>query len=339
MSPRGHGYDSLAEEVRRAARQEADDNTPKIERFVVSHVKPVRLDSLQSDVQLKKGDLDFDRNSSIGKLKLGDELTVMRDEDGDRFVVGRRLREEQNEDEDDPDDGTARKAGDGLRIVNEKTWEIKPSDVRLDEWATPNSNVSMGGQKLRDLGNPTAGTDAARLLDLEAGAPPTGPAGGVLAGNYPSPGFAVDMATQAELDGGLAGKSNVGHGHAQSEITNLVSDLGLKAPLASPALTGNPTAPTPSAADSDTSIATTAMVQAAVSAGVSGAAISRLTQISPRSQQLGRRRMREVSLTPLTWRRSKTGSTSTPLRLTRLTGPTSPSEMPRSSRDTCVLAI
>ncbi len=38
-------------------------------------------------------------------------------------------------------------------------------------------------------------------------------------------------------------------------------DLSLYAPLASPALTGNPTAPTPAANDSDTSIATTAYVQ------------------------------------------------------------------------------
>lgn len=40
--------------------------------------------------------------------------------------------------------------------------------------------------------------------------------------------------------------------------------LGLKAPLASPALTGNPTAPTATVADNDTSIATTAFVQTAL---------------------------------------------------------------------------
>ena len=48
----------------------------------------------------------------------------------------------------------------------------------------------------------------------------------------------------------------------QSQVTNLTADLALKAPLASPALTGNPTAPTPSTADNDTSIATTAYVKA-----------------------------------------------------------------------------
>lgn len=42
--------------------------------------------------------------------------------------------------------------------------------------------------------------------------------------------------------------------------------LDLKAPLASPALTGNPTAPTPATSDNDTSVATTAFVKAAIAA-------------------------------------------------------------------------
>jgi hypothetical protein len=55
----------------------------------------------------------------------------------------------------------------------------------------------------------------------------------------------------------------------ESQVTGLTTDLAAKAPLASPALTGNPTAPTPTAGDNDTSIATTAFVTTAV-AGVSG---------------------------------------------------------------------
>jgi hypothetical protein len=56
------------------------------------------------------------------------------------------------------------------------------------------------------------------------------------------------------------------HVHAQSEITNLVSDLALKAALASPTFTGDPKAPTPSLGDNDTSIATTAFVASAIGA-------------------------------------------------------------------------
>lgn len=43
--------------------------------------------------------------------------------------------------------------------------------------------------------------------------------------------------------------------------TTVTNSLALKAPLASPALTGNPTAPTQSASDNSTKIATTAFVQ------------------------------------------------------------------------------
>jgi hypothetical protein len=69
-----------------------------------------------------------------------------------------------------------------------------------------------------------------------------------------------------DLNTGLATKAPTVHAHAQGDVTNLVSDLALKAPLASPVLTGNPTAPTPTAGDNDTSIATTAFVNTSVAA-------------------------------------------------------------------------
>lgn len=57
------------------------------------------------------------------------------------------------------------------------------------------------------------------------------------------------------------------HTHAEADVTGLTTDLAAKAPLASPTFTGNPTAPTPTAGDNDTSIATTAFVTTAVAAG------------------------------------------------------------------------
>jgi hypothetical protein len=68
---------------------------------------------------------------------------------------------------------------------------------------------------------------------------------------------------------------------AQSGITNLVSDLAAKAPTASPALTGMPTAPTAAPATSTTQLATTAFVAAALSGVSGGATISPTPPASP----------------------------------------------------------
>lgn len=52
---------------------------------------------------------------------------------------------------------------------------------------------------------------------------------------------------------------------AQSQITNLTTDLAAKAPIDSPTLTGTPAAPTAAAGTNSTQIATTSFVQTAVS--------------------------------------------------------------------------
>ena len=158
-----------------------------------------------------------------------------------------------------------------------------------------------------DIGTTTgtvAAGDDSRFTDAR---PPTGGAGGVLSGNYPNPGFAVDMATQGELDavaaakvdkvagkglstedystaekGKLAGiadgatanatdaqlRDRTTHTGAQaiSTVTGLQGALDAKAPLASPALTGVPSAPTAAAGTNTTQLATTAFAKAQIAA-------------------------------------------------------------------------
>ena len=55
----------------------------------------------------------------------------------------------------------------------------------------------------------------------------------------------------------------------ESQVVNLTTDLATKAPLASPDLTGTPTAPTAAAGTNTTQIATTAFVAAAVASASS----------------------------------------------------------------------
>lgn len=63
-----------------------------------------------------------------------------------------------------------------------------------------------------------------------------------------------------------------------SYAATITTALALKAPLASPALTGTPTAPTPSTVDNSTKIATTAMVQAVLAAFQGAQGQCRLTK-------------------------------------------------------------
>jgi len=117
-------------------------------------------------------------------------------------------------------------------------------------------------------------TGAVVLTASDVGASPTGA--------YVKPGTGIpktDLATAVQISLGLAdtalqsapvasvaGKTGVVT-LVEGDIANLTTDLAAKAPLASPAFTGNPTVPTQTAGDSSTKAASTAFVATAV-AGV-----------------------------------------------------------------------
>jgi hypothetical protein len=86
---------------------------------------------------------------------------------------------------------------------------------------------------------------------------------------------ATDLVRKSQLDAGLATKAALSHPHVVSDVTGLQSALDAKAPLASPGLTGTPTAPTAATDTNTTQIATSAFVlgQASVTApGMDGTA-------------------------------------------------------------------
>jgi Major tropism determinant N-terminal domain/Pectate lyase superfamily protein len=83
----------------------------------------------------------------------------------------------------------------------------------------------------------------------------------------------------------------------ESDIANLVADLAAKAPLASPSLTGTPTAPTASALTNSTEIATTAYADSAVSVESTRAETAESTLASNLASEVTRAEGAESTLT------------------------------------------
>lgn len=77
----------------------------------------------------------------------------------------------------------------------------------------------------------------------------------------------ADLVRKSQLDTLLGGKANSSHTHSIANVTGLQGALDGKAPLASPALTGTPTVPTAAPGTNSAQIASTAYVDAAVTAG------------------------------------------------------------------------
>lgn len=80
----------------------------------------------------------------------------------------------------------------------------------------------------------------------------------------------TDFASKDALPSGNAGKIVKGT-EIDTEFNNIATAIATKADLASPSLTGSPTAPTQSSGDSSTKLATTAFVAAAITTGIAAA--------------------------------------------------------------------
>ena len=81
----------------------------------------------------------------------------------------------------------------------------------------------------------------------------------------------ADAAPWAGITGKPTSFTPSSHSHSIAQVTGLQTTLDAKAPLASPALTGSPTAPTATAGTNTTQIATTAFVAAAIGALIDAA--------------------------------------------------------------------
>ena len=97
---------------------------------------------------------------------------------------------------------------------------LEKADVGLtnvDNTSDLGKPISTATQTALDGKQPTGSYVLASDGRLTDARPPSGGAGGVLSGNYPNPGFAVDMATQVELDTHTADTVNP-HGVTKAQV-------------------------------------------------------------------------------------------------------------------------
>lgn len=179
-----------------------------------------------------------------------------------------------------PRDTTVRSAADGsfeVVLATPLSYHVRIGDVYSFDIDVPASATPTTLESLH--GTSGEGVNAVQdLLDAHA-ALTTAAHGGIVASTDPRLSDARSPTAHAASHGAAGSDALT---LSQGQITGLVSDLAAKAPLASPAFTGTPTAPTAIITDNSTRLATTAFVAAALAALVnsSPAALDTLNELA-----------------------------------------------------------
>jgi hypothetical protein len=148
--------------------------------------------------------------------------------------------------------------------------------------ATANSTDVQLRDRLTHTGTQAINTVSGLQTALDSKAPLASPAlTGVPTAPTATAGTNTTQVATTEFVTSIAvTKSDVGHSHTIANVTNLQSSLDSKAPLASPALTGVPTAPTATAGTNTTQVATTEFVTAATGAKANAVHTHSITDVA-----------------------------------------------------------
>lgn len=137
-------------------------------------------------------------------------------------------------------------------------------------WSTPTavpSDATTSAKGIVQLAGDLAGTAAAPTVAKVNGVAVTGTPSSGMVPTATSGSAATWQTPSSAPVTSVAGRTGV-IVLAEADITNLTTDLAAKATLVSPALTGTPTAPTATAGDSSTAVATTSFTTTAVQTSI-----------------------------------------------------------------------
>ena len=143
---------------------------------------------------------------------------------------------------------------------------VDPSEFTLNSIGAPSASVALNSQKITGLATPTDATDASTKGYVDS----------AISTEVSNRNTAISNAVDSLVDGAPALLNTLNELAAAinddaNYTTTITTALGTKAPLASPDLTGTPTAPTAAANTNTTQIATTAFAKAEADAAESAA--------------------------------------------------------------------